>query len=174
MAILGLLVKTKGDTIIDYQFSTYFGQIFYEKSGNSNHVINGNNNSTENCDTIPTDRGAYFNNTLKSRILLPPNEAKAEIFNLDSTSTITIWVMFLNSSNDNTFFTRYISDKSIGWNLLRTFDSKLKIYIKLTEQCIWISSISETCNNGILYIDIWHFIVLKIVGNSYSFFLDGD
>ena len=50
--------------IVEYQFITNFGSMFYDYSGNGMHGANSG--------TVPTDRGAYFSGT-SSNIVLPPN-----------------------------------------------------------------------------------------------------
>ena len=97
--IFFLLSLAYSSKLVEYKFGTYFGEIFYDSSGNGNHGQNGASISTTVGNTVPTDRGAYFKYSTDSYIKLPPNEVKTTSLSLTSTFSIVMWVLVLDLSN---------------------------------------------------------------------------
>jgi hypothetical protein len=90
--VLILLLSTSLSTnVVYYKFGSNFGQIFYDYSGMGNHGQNGESITSNIKDTIPTDRGAYFDLSTNTYIKLPPNNIKTSSLQLGSTFSIVMW-----------------------------------------------------------------------------------
>lgn len=96
---LSFIALALGDKLVEYKFGTYFGQVFYDSSGNGNHGQNGDSIGNQAGDTRPNDRGAYFRVAVNSYILLPPNEIKSTTLTISSTFSIVMWI-YPYDSND--------------------------------------------------------------------------
>lgn len=174
MRILFTLIVSKGSIDIDYQLGSYFGQVLYDTSGNSNYANNGETSLAETYDTTPTDRGAYFDTSLLNKIKLPPNEAQTAVYNLNNPSVIVFWVMFLDSDIENFLFYRCTPDELLGFSLKRLTDLSLSLSIKIDTFEITAYNILAVCTNSNFYTDIWHFIALQIDQYEHTLFLDGN
>ena len=85
--------------LVEYKFGSNFGQIFYDYSELGNHGQNGASTSTTISDTIPTDRGAYFQTTTQSYIMLPPNDFVTTGLSIGSTFSLIMWIKSLDNSD---------------------------------------------------------------------------
>ena len=115
------IIGTFSLEIIQYNFGVNFGQVFNDFSLNNNYAVNGINSKTTVCDTIPTDRGAYFQIGDNSIITLPPNDILTKSIILENIFSITMWVnsldgydnyIFIRVHNKENYF--YIKRKEIG------------------------------------------------------------
>jgi hypothetical protein len=95
-------------TMIQYRLGINYGQIFYDYSGNGEQGTNGNSHLSKNFDTIPTDRGAYFNSSEANLITLPSNSKVSTQFTFPNTFTGYIWVFSeANSTSTQEIFVNY-------------------------------------------------------------------
>lgn len=172
MTLIRLLV-IKGNADIDYQFSTYIGQIIYDQSGKENHAVNGETSSDNVYDTIPTDRGAYFSRISYSRIKLPSNEAQNNNFKLQNPSVIVFWVLAIESTTDNALFYRFKNDKTMSWSIKKLPDNMLTLtYTKSGSSSVYKSTTSMQNSNP--YTDVWNFLAFEMNINTYTLYLNGN
>jgi hypothetical protein len=93
------LVFTCAAQVLQYRFHENFGQIFQDYSSKKYVGVNGESNLTTLFDTIPTDRGAYFDRDQSSYVLLPPNEVTEGPFESPSVLCTSLWLLLLESSS---------------------------------------------------------------------------
>ena len=98
--------------LVNYKFGSNFGQIFYDYSGLANHGQNGISLDVDAYDTIPIDRGTYFN-TQSSVIKLPPNNIKNDILKLGDYFSIIMWLYPMQTNSDHRIYMRY---RRSGWH----------------------------------------------------------
>ena len=158
--------------IVQYNFGVNFGQVFNDFSLNNNYAVNGLSSKTIVGDTIPTDRGAYFQIDDNNIITLPPNDMPTTGIILQSIFSLTIWINSINSydsyifnrvSNEENYF--YIKRKEIGNYIECCFSSNSSV--------IAIISPENSFNNGKEYLGIWQFISLTVRKNELFVNLNG-
>ncbi|OMJ66911.1 hypothetical protein SteCoe_36085 [Stentor coeruleus] len=96
--------------IVEYKFG-----VVYDYSGNNRHAVNGESSSTNDFDTMPTDRGAFFAKDVENRIKLPPNDLDSNNFYISPKFSLVLWVLTGANSginNKTSIFYRYTSDQS--------------------------------------------------------------
>ena len=97
--------------LVEYRFYYNYGQVFHDFSENNLPAVNGNSSTTTDFDSMPTDRGAYFQG-LNTKIVLPPNNISTIGFGLPSTFSIIMWIfpteptglLFLRYGPNNYFY----------------------------------------------------------------------
>ena len=87
-----MLNYSLGAKLVEYRLGYNYGSVFHDFSGNSMSGVNGASSTTATDDTIPTDRGAYFDGS-KSQIKLPPNDQVSTSISFPTTSTLAAWVL---------------------------------------------------------------------------------
>lgn len=90
--ILISLISLVSSRFIEYHFYENFGQVFHDYSGNFNHAVNGNSYLTNDFDTLPTDRGAYFDED-ETFISLPSNDLVSNEISLSNQFSLSFWVL---------------------------------------------------------------------------------
>ena len=121
------IVSLLASHLVSYKFGLNFGQIFYDYSGSGNHGQNGNTLDSDISDTIPIDRGAYFN-TQYSLIKLPPNDIKPDSLKLGSDFSMIMWFYPLQISSYSYFMLRFRNDWANYIELWHANDLK-KFYV---------------------------------------------
>lgn len=106
LAFLLVTSLTCTGKLAEYRLSVNFGQKFADYSGNEYHGVNGDSHLTTTKDTIPTDRGAYFNGETMS-ITAPKNTFITKDLTLIQPFTILCWITCI--SGKGVVFTRYLS-----------------------------------------------------------------
>jgi hypothetical protein len=77
--------------LLDYEFGTNFGSVFYDYSGNGYMGVNGASWLTASATAGTfTDRGLYL--SIAQYVTLPPNDYVTTGFHLGSTFTVTTWI----------------------------------------------------------------------------------
>ena len=93
------LLSVHSSKLVEYKFGSNFGQIFYDYSESGNHGQNGASTSTTVSDTLPTDRGAYFQTSTQSYIMLPPNDFVSTGISIGSTFSLIMWIKSLDNTD---------------------------------------------------------------------------
>ena len=92
LGIILIITYSLATKLVEYRLGYNFGQVFHDFSGNSRDGVNGDSSATTTYDTIPTDRGAYFDGSI-SQITLPPNDKVTTSISFPTTSTLAVWVL---------------------------------------------------------------------------------
>ena len=168
---------------LEYRFNENFGQIFHDYSSNGNRGVNGESNLTTLYDTIPTDRGAYFDNFGSSLVQLPPNEAVGKPFLTSSIMCIKLWILFISEEELKPFNRRIMS--RIGANnsfLFELNETAIESASGFYDHAFSIRFLFPSYDSGQLtskpsqsyqsniYIDHWTFISYCISSESLTLF----
>ena len=170
LSFLTALLYVSGSKLVEYKFGSSFGQIFYDYSGYGNHGQNGDSLYQDVYDTIPTDRGAYFNSYDK-HIYLPPNSKVSSPFIMGRSHSTLMW--FYPIVNNYDFF--ITSRHYVGWSLLDLYgivEQQLKVHInELPTPCNTYSFIAYSLSN--YYLENWAFVAMINFYNYMVIYLNG-
>ncbi|OMJ73000.1 hypothetical protein SteCoe_28427 [Stentor coeruleus] len=167
------VIHCYGSILIDYRLGKNFGQKIIDYSGNGMHAVNGDNSTIDSYDTIPTDRGAYFPlgkvSNYDYHILMMPNEYNNnQTYIFPEKFSMSTWVMLL------------IVEKSVIFH--RKTNLKLKFHdnfspllkIVLSSGTSVILGGDKTFLLGIIYIEIWVYLVVTIEPNKVTLYTNGE
>ena len=103
--IVCLVYPVYSQVEVAYNFYENYGNTYYDVSGNYRHAVNGNSPEEDSQDTLPTDRGAYYDpDSMSSLIYIPKLDAEGGKISFKDTLSIHMWVKLQKSSSSSSGF----------------------------------------------------------------------